>query len=159
MRAAIILTALLTLPCCNSASSGPAPHQQPPTVPIATVSAAPVTEPQAPATSAAPADSGAAGHKPWIPGKPVIARGRVSDTPWQHLIGNVPGKQPDYFDLEAGGQTVVYTAKPLRCPGLVEVVGKVKEVRGSSKRPGGKPTKVDDSYGELHIDVERHRCL
>ena len=96
---------------------------------------------------------------PWIPGKAVVVRGRVSDTPWQHLMGHVEGKQAVYFDLEDGGQTVVYVAIPIECPGAVQVEGEVLEVRGAAKRPGGPETKVDDSYAERHIDVRDHRCL
>jgi hypothetical protein len=159
MRAAPVLIAASALLCCNSPASGPPPPGQPPAVPIPTLSAGPEPESVAPASTPEPSASAVSDSKSWIPGEPVVARGRISNTPWQHLIGHVAGKQADYFDLEDGGQTVVYLAKPISCPGLVEVAGTVKEVRGSSKRPGGPDTKVDDSYGELHIDVDSHRCL
>jgi hypothetical protein len=145
-------------------SDGNAPTSS---TPIATVSlppagtASPASEPtEPPAGSSTPAAPPTATAKaPWVPGKPITARGKISNTPWQHLVGHVDGKQPEYFDLEGdAGQTIIYVAKRPTCPGTIEVQGLVYEVRGPSKHPG-KPTKVDDSYGELHIDVASYRCL
>jgi len=85
----------------------------------------------------------------------VRARGRVSKTPWQHIVGSVAGKRSEYFDLSGGGQTVVYTAKPLACPGTVEVDATVIEIGGESKRPG----KAGEGYRELHLDVHSHVCV
>ncbi len=157
MGLARLVVALAVVGGCSSSSTGAATQPPPPTVPIAATQAGPTT------TAPPPGNTTAAGPAPsrgaWIPGKAIVARGRVSNTPWQHLVGDVPGKSPEYFDLEEGGQTVVYLPKPITCPGLVDVEGTVKEVRGTPKRPGGPETKVDDSYGELHIDVTAHRCL
>jgi hypothetical protein len=82
--------------------------------------------------------------------------GRVSDVPWQHVMGNVPGKNPEYFDLSTDMQTVIYVAGAIECPGQVEVVGEVIEVSTQAKRPsksGG------ERHSELHLDVSSFRCL
>lgn len=93
-------------------------------------------------------------------GEDVTLVGRVSREPWQHLIGDVPGKQAVYFDPRDGGQIVVYVADPITCQGEVQVGGRVLEVRGGSKRPP-RPgdTKVDETYAELQLDVSAWRCL
>jgi hypothetical protein len=96
----------------------------------------------------------------WKPGATVTVHGRVATVIWQHIVGHVPGKKAAYFDVEAEDrQTVVYWKEPPTCAGLIEVTGQVIEVRGPPKRPGAKESKVDDSYGELHIDVESARCV
>ena len=97
----------------------------------------------------------------WKPGGTITVRGQVSKIIWQHLMTGVEGKRSAYFDLdgEKSQQTVVYWKDPPKCAGTVEVTGKVIEVRGASKRPNHGQTKVDDSYGELQIDVERARCV
>lgn len=87
----------------------------------------------------------------------VTARGKISKTPWQHLMGSVPGKTSAYFDLEDGGQTVVYWKEAPKCAGLIEVTGKELIVRGGSKRPGA-PSKGDE-FVEHHIDVMLVKCL
>lgn len=95
----------------------------------------------------------------WEPGQSIVVRGSISKIPWQHLIAPPPGKVVDYLDLEDGGQTVIYVDKTPPCRGLVEVEGVVLELRGRSKRPGGQPGKVDETYSELQIDVARYRCV
>lgn len=96
-------------------------------------------------------------YSTWKPGMTVTTRGRVAKVIWQHLMGGVPGKQSAYFDLDENKtQIVVYWRDDPKCFALTEVTGKVLEVRGSSKRPG---SKVDDSYAELHLDVESTRCV
>ena len=96
----------------------------------------------------------------WKPGATITVRGRVSQIIWQHIMTGVEGKKSAYFDLdgEKSQQTVVYWKDPPTCNGTIEVTGKVLEVRGGSKRPGG-ATKVDESYSELQIDVEHARCV
>jgi hypothetical protein len=117
--------------------------------------------PPPPASSAAPAGTGSAttpppaGRDAWIAGRTITLRGRVSREPWQHMMGHVPGKQPEYFDLEGGSQTVVYTSNPISCAGLVELEGTVVELRGGSKRGG----KADETFVEKHLDVTGARCL
>ncbi len=89
----------------------------------------------------------------------VELAGKKSRVPWQHLMGFVPGKTAEYFDPEDGGnQIVVHVAGGLESEGPCVLWGKVLEVRGASKRPkrkGDKGTKVDDSYVEYALDVER----
>lgn len=95
----------------------------------------------------------------WKNGEPITVRGKVATVIWQHIVGTVPGKRSAYFDVEnEPTQTVVYWSDPPQCTHLVEVTGKVLEVRGAPKKPG-RETKVDDSYAELHIDVESARCV
>jgi hypothetical protein len=156
MRSPEVVAISLLLGSCSTA---PAP---PPAAPAEV--AIPEVAPSAPAPADEPEPASAPSAaevtpRPWVAGRPVVARGRPSDTPWQHMMGHVEGKQAGYFDLADGGQTVVYVAAPIECPGLVEVEGQVLEVRGSSKRPGEPESKVDDSYVEQHVDVRAHRCL
>ena len=92
----------------------------------------------------------------WRDGVEVTAVGRVSDMPWQHVMGAVPGKTAEYFDLAPDDQTVIYVAGKLECSGQLEVEGRVKEVSAGSKRPSKTgPQRIT----EMHIDVTRHRCL
>ncbi len=92
----------------------------------------------------------------WRDGLEVTAVGRISDTPWQHVMGVVPGKNAEYFDLAPDDQTVIYVAGKLECSGKLEVEGRVKEVSAGSKRPS---KTGPQRYTENHIDVTRHRCL
>src|SRR5262245_56071183 len=70
------------------------------------------------------------------PGSHVELRGRISDTPWAHMMTNVDGKQPAYFDHDGDRQTVIYWSSPPRCPnhGDIVIAGTVIEARGESKR-------------------------
>lgn len=87
------------------------------------------------------------------PGSTITLRGRVSSTPWQHLILDVPGKSDGYFDLDGGSeQTVVYWKDPPTCAGAMIVTGKVIEANGLSK--GGKGGEMR----ELQVDVASARC-
>jgi hypothetical protein len=97
----------------------------------------------------------------WKDGMPVTVRGKVSTIIWQHMMTSVDGKKHAYFDVDGEKtQTVVYWKDPPTCSGMIEVTGKVLEIRGQSKRPGQqKESKVDDKYVELHIDVESARCV
>lgn len=85
-------------------------------------------------------------------GQQVCLAGHVAVNVWQHLVGAVPGKTPHYVDLPDGGQLVVHCAEPLPS-GALELLGRVLEVRGSSKRPG----KVDETYVEYALDVDAWR--
>lgn len=87
----------------------------------------------------------------WRDGLAVVVTGRVSDSPWQHLVGSVEGKRPMYFDLAGDAQTVIYVAEPIECPGMVELRGEVVEIRGKAKS--------NDELVVLHVDVASHRCL
>lgn len=82
----------------------------------------------------------------------VCVAGRAAVNVWQHLVGIVPGKSPQYVDLADGGQIVVHAVDALPV-GELELLGRVLEVRGSSKRPG----KVDETYVEYALDVEEWR--
>src|SRR5688572_31707951 len=88
-----------------------------------------------PETTSAPASNAAErprmlARSEWRDGAKTAARGRYSKTPWQHMMGGVPGKKPEYFDLEDRHQTVIYIDQPIQCADLVEVVGTVMEVSG-----------------------------
>lgn len=88
-------------------------------------------------------------------GRQICLTGRVAVNVWQHLVGTVADKSTQYFDLADGGQLVVHAAEPLPSGAELELLGRVLEVRGSSKRPG----KVDETYVEYALDVDawRHR--
>ncbi|HOX47033.1 MAG TPA: hypothetical protein PK668_25780 [Myxococcota bacterium] len=92
-------------------------------------------------------------------GERVELAGKKSRIIWQHMIGQVEGKQAEYFDpADGGNQIVVHVEGGLASEDPVVLWGKVLEVRGESKRPkrkGDKGTKVDDSYVEYALDVER----
>ena len=79
---------------------------------------------------------------------------------WQHMTTSIPGKQLGYFDVEGETRQIcVYWSAPPACADAIEVTGVVFEVRGAPKRPGGKESKVDDSYAELSLDVASTRCV
>ncbi len=88
-------------------------------------------------------------------GKKVELAGRVSDTPWQHLVGNPDGfPYSCYFDVDRF-QIVVYAKRPIACSGVLVVRGTVVEIRGSSKQPG---SKADESYVEYHLTADEWEC-
>jgi hypothetical protein len=88
-------------------------------------------------------------------GKKVELKGRISDTPWQHLVGSPAGfPYSCYFDVDRF-QIVVYSKTPIACPGALVVRGTVVEIRGSSKRPG---TKADESWVEYHLAADSWEC-
>jgi hypothetical protein len=96
----------------------------------------------------------------WAPGREVVVLGRVARAPWQHLIQSLPGKTPDYLDLEGdAGQLVVYWTAAPSCPSRVELTATVVEVRGASKRPEVRSSEADDTIRELQLDVHRVRCV
>jgi len=88
-------------------------------------------------------------------GRKVEIAGRVSRTPWQHMIGNPAGfPYSEYFDV-GNYQIVVYSKTPLDCPGAIIVRGTVIKLQGSSKRPG---TKADESFIEYHLAADAWEC-
>lgn len=97
----------------------------------------------------------------WKAGERVTIRGRVSKTPWQHMMTGVPGKRDAYFDLESGNQTVVYwKAPPKDCEGgLIEISGTAMVLVGPGKKPGAKPSKADKAWHEFQVDVDTARCV
>jgi hypothetical protein len=98
----------------------------------------------------------------WV-GQQVEVPGQRAIEIWQHLMGHVPGKQAEYFDpADGGNQLVAHVSGGLPEGHPVVLWGTVLEVRGPSKRPrppgpGGEPreTKVDDTYVEYALDVDR----
>jgi hypothetical protein len=71
----------------------------------------------------------------------------------------IEGKEEHDFDLEGGGMTVIHAASLPACDGVLELRGTIVELRGPAKRPGHGPTKVDETYTEMHVDVARARCV
>jgi hypothetical protein len=88
-------------------------------------------------------------------GQKVQVEGRISDTPWQHLI-NIPEAHPEiaYFDLAGGAQIVVYSREKIPCLERSLIKGTVIEIKGESKRPGSK-----DEVREYQIVVDAWECL
>lgn len=68
------------------------------------------------------------------PGERVRVRGRSSRTPWQHMTAFVPDTESAYFDVEGGGQIMVYTRVAIAPDALVELIGSVLVVSGPGKR-------------------------
>jgi hypothetical protein len=95
----------------------------------------------------------------WKQGEEVTVRGQIATEINAHMVQTVSGKTSGYFDVEGErGQIVVYWKEPPACPHGIEITGHVLEARGSPRPPGSRPSKVDDSYAEKHIDVDRARC-
>ena len=89
-------------------------------------------------------------------GQSITLRGKVSTSPWQHLMSGVPDKQEAYLDLQGGKeQTIVYWKEPPACAGEVVITGKVIAVRGQSKGPKGEESNIE----ELQVDVATVRCM
>lgn len=89
-------------------------------------------------------------------GAEVDLRGRVSATPWQHLMNPPPGHgEQVYFDL-SDGQTVVYARTTIPCRGGAVVRGTVMMVGGGPKRLGSKIP--DEAYREVHLVATGWRC-
>ena len=93
------------------------------------------------------------------PGEAATIRGRVAKIIAAHMMIGVKGKRPTYFDLEGGGQIVVYAVGELPADTLLELKGTVLEARGPPKKPGQRPSKVDDTYSEEQLDVESFRAI
>jgi hypothetical protein len=90
-------------------------------------------------------------------GTRVTVRGTISDKPWAHMMTNVPGKQSEYFDLDAKHQTVIYWAAPITCPGEIEITGTVIEASGPGKRRGD--SEPPYTFTERSVDVDTARCV
>ncbi|MBN1948036.1 MAG: hypothetical protein JW797_20375 [Bradymonadales bacterium] len=79
-------------------------------------------------------------------GKKVAIIGRVSRTPWQHLIDSIES-HPCITYLDLGkNQIVVYSQDPLPEQGDIEIRGTLFRLVGSSKRPGS-----TDRYTEIQL--------
>lgn len=80
--------------------------------------------------------------------------GKVSNTPWQHLIKKPEGYIfIDYMDFE-DDQLVVYSKEFIECEGEVKIKGTVFQLEGTSKRPGS-----EEPYNELQIAVDEFECV
>jgi hypothetical protein len=88
-------------------------------------------------------------------GQQVTVVGKVSDQPWQHVIGHVEGKQPVYLDYDGDKQTVAYVAAVPRCQGELEIRGTVIVVSARAKHPRAE----GERFHEYHVDVSDFRCL
>lgn len=87
-------------------------------------------------------------------GQRAVLAGRVSKTPWQHMIRADMHKEAVYVDLDGGGQTVAYAKGGIACEGPVLLRGEILLTEGSSKRPGSK-----EIVSETQFDVESWLCL
>lgn len=88
-------------------------------------------------------------------GSYVDITGKISNTPWQHMV-NPPMSHPhaEYMDFDDGGQVVVYSKEIIDCDGKLTVKGEVIEIEGTSKRPGS-----EEVYTELQLVADKVDCL
>lgn len=85
--------------------------------------------------------------------KELTIKGRISTIIWQHMVGFFDGyPNSEYFDLEDGFQTIIYTKEKIETAELIAVTGKVIEITGRAKRP----TDSEDIYKEYHILVDSY---
>jgi hypothetical protein len=153
MRALPIVIVLLVLvAACTPASSPLAPS----TLSVDPVEAAGFDSVPAPAPSA---NAKVTPRSEWKDGARIVVRGKVSNVISQHLGLAIAGKEEHDFEIEGGGSALVHLPPAPPCAGVLEIRGKVIEVRGPPKRPGAPESKVDDSYRELHVDVDAIRCM
>ncbi|MFH0887322.1 MAG: hypothetical protein V1843_04060 [bacterium] len=84
-------------------------------------------------------------------GKKVGLNGKISDKPWQHLIGSFP-EYPHiyYFDIDGGGQTVLYCKEKIDPGTYIMAIGTPVKVTGESKDP-----RSNKAYTEYQILVDR----
>jgi hypothetical protein len=87
-------------------------------------------------------------------GKTITVTGRISDTPWQHIIGYEPDHPFSYYFDVGDMQTVIYSESEIQCRSRLRVTGKVIEVGTKSKKPGS-----DTDYKEYQILVENKVCI
>ena len=89
-------------------------------------------------------------------GKEIAIKGEISTTPWQHTIASLK-EHPfiEYFDLEDGFQTVLYSKDDLPKGTFLKIRGTVIEVKGRSKRP----TDEQDEFREYHIVVKEFQKI
>ena len=85
--------------------------------------------------------------------KKVKVSGRISDMPWQHLIGNFEQyNEIYYFDIK-DDQIVIYGKEAIVCSSSLTIYGTVIKVSGKSKRPGS-----NEVYTEYHILIDKWEC-
>ena len=88
-------------------------------------------------------------------GKDITLVGKISDTPWQHLIDiSKEYRNIYYLDYESGEQLVFYTKIPIECKEKIKIIGKVIRVVGKSKRPDS-----DATFIEFQIVADTWECL
>jgi len=143
LTSALVVTGALCIAACAASGGRDRP----------TVGGTPASPPEPTATTPATTTT----RDGWREGERVMVRGRISQTPWQHMITSVEGKRAEYFDLEGGGQTVIYARDLPPCAGTLEIEATVLRVAGPGKRPG-RDTRADE-YVELQLDVGAARCL
>lgn len=84
-------------------------------------------------------------------------KGIISEIPWQHLVASIKDyPHAEYFDLEDGFQTIIYSKEKILSKTKLLVTGTVIEVKGRSKRPTDEEEK---NYSEYHILVNEYRVL
>lgn len=84
----------------------------------------------------------------------ITIKGSLSKVIWQHLVGYFEEyPHSEYFDLEDGFQTIIYTKEKIESSELLEVTGKVVEIAGRGKRP----TDSEEIYKEYHILVDSYK--
>jgi hypothetical protein len=88
-------------------------------------------------------------------GKTVELTGRISHTPWQHLMGNPFGFGETYYFDVGDFQIVIYSKVPIDCAGEVKIRGTVLKIQGPPKSAG---SKVDETYVEYHLAVDEWTC-
>ncbi|MGE3724661.1 MAG: hypothetical protein AB7I41_03865 [Candidatus Sericytochromatia bacterium] len=95
------------------------------------------------------------------PGQKVTIYGTLTDEIHQHMVHPPPShKKIAYLKPDIGGQMVIYLNKEAPpCNGALKLSGEVLELRGPSKRPGGPPSKVDETYVEHQLQVDSSLCL
>ena len=87
-------------------------------------------------------------------GHKVFLTGRISDTPWQHIVANTP-EYPNsyYFDIK-DSQIIIYSASAIDCSEQLNIYGTVIEVKGLSKHAESE----DDTFTEYHITIDKWEC-
>lgn len=90
-------------------------------------------------------------------GEKITIRGEISNIMWQHFGKYVEGyPHENYIDLDDNTQIVVYTKKPIKCKGLVELIGEVIAIDSSNNEP---ESKIHDGFIEYQLVVDSWKCL
>jgi hypothetical protein len=94
-------------------------------------------------------------------GQKVTIYGTLTTEIHQHMVQPLPSHPKiAYFKPDIGGQMVIYLSQDIRpCKGPLKLIGQVVELRGPGKRPGGPPSKVDQTYVEHQLRVDSSQCL
>lgn len=93
-------------------------------------------------------------------GKTITIQGMISNCPWQHLIQ--PSKEYPkefYFDLPNHFQIVVYAKQNLPESCQLQLTGIIVEIHGGPKHPKTGLTKVDASYSEYQMLVNKWQIV